>query len=32
MTGSSTWDTLLQVALALAMLVALVLGVRNMRR
>jgi hypothetical protein len=32
MTGSGTWDTVLEVALALAMLVALVLGVRGMRR
>jgi hypothetical protein len=32
MNGSSTWDTLLQIAFAIALLVALVLTVRNMRR
>ena len=32
MTGSGTWDTLLQVAFALALLAAIVLTVRNMRR
>lgn len=32
MTGSGTWDTLLQIAFAVALLVAVVLTVRNMRR
>ncbi|GAB4081622.1 hypothetical protein GCM10028783_25710 [Modestobacter muralis] len=32
MTGSGTWDTLLQIAFAVALLVAVVLTIRGMRR